>query len=248
MFGEMNKGNMYKLSVKQLNPFVGCGYDCSYCKSSFQRQLKRFAKKRCVACYNYKPHTHLERLDRYLPPTKSGQFIFTCANGDIAFCPTGDLEKIIERIKNEPDKTFLIQSKNPHTFKRVEFPKNVILGSTLETNRDNLYEGISKAPKPSQRYKYLLEVKHSFKMVTIEPVIDFDEEVMIGWIEDIKPCMVWLGYDSKKNHLPEPKLEKVKNLQWELEKRGFIVLLKTIRRAWFELDDSVVSNKSLSRR
>jgi hypothetical protein len=44
--------------------------------------------------------------------------------------------------------------------------------------------------------------------------------------------MVWLGYDSGKNELPEPKLEKVKSLHWELAKRGFVVVLKTIREAW----------------
>jgi hypothetical protein len=46
--------------------------------------------------------------------------------------------------------------------------------------------------------------------------------------------MVWLGYDSGKNKLPEPKLEKVRSLHWELAKRGFVVVLKTIRKAWCE--------------
>jgi hypothetical protein len=46
--------------------------------------------------------------------------------------------------------------------------------------------------------------------------------------------MVWLGYDSGKNKLPEPELEKVKNLHWELAKKGFVVILKTIRKAWHE--------------
>ena len=35
------KNNMYELSVKSWNPFVGCEHDCVYCRSSFQRQLKR---------------------------------------------------------------------------------------------------------------------------------------------------------------------------------------------------------------
>jgi len=110
----------------------------------------------------------------------------------------------------------------------------VILGTTLETNRDDLYEGISKAPKPSQRYRDFLEVKHPVKMVTIEPVIEFDEDAMITWIQDLNPCTVWLGYDSRKNHLPEPPLEKVKSLYWELGRRGLSVVLKTIRKAWWE--------------
>ena len=75
---------------------------------------------------------------------------------------------------------------------------------------------------------------HQPKMVTIEPVMDFDLDVMISWVENINPCMVWLGYDSGKNNLPEPELEKVKSLHWQLAKKGFIVILKTIRKAWCE--------------
>ena len=137
-------------------------------------------------------------------------------------------------MQKERDKTFLIQSKDPQTFNRVVFPKNVILGTTLETNKAELCEGISKAPKPSQRYKDFLKVNHPLKMVTIEPVIDFDLDIMVNWVENINPCMVWLGYDSGKNKLPEPKLEKVRNLHWGLAKRGFVVVLKTIREAWCE--------------
>jgi len=228
------KNNMYELSVKQWNPFAGCEHDCVYCKSSFQRQLKRWARKNCPGCYEFTPHTHPERLNQKLPKTKHMQFIFTCSNGDIAFCPTEYLKEIIARIQSEPDKTFLIQSKDPQTFNRAIFPKNVILGTTLETNRDKLCEGTSKAPNPSQRYKDFAKVNHQPKMVTIKPVMDFDLDVMIDWVENINPCMVWLGYDSGKNKLPEPDLEKVRSLHWRLAKKGFVVILKTIRKAWCE--------------
>ena len=227
------KNNMYELSVGQWSPFAGCKHDCIYCKSSFQRQLKRWAKKNCPGCYEFVPHAHPERLDQSLPNTKHMQFIFTCSSGDIAYCKDiSYLESIIDRIRRERKKTFLIQSKNPKTFNRAVFPKNVILGTTLETNRDELCEKVSKAPKPSQRYKDFLEVTHDLKMLTIEPVMDFDLDVMVDWVENINPCMVWLGYDSGKNRLPEPELEKVRDLQWELAKRGFVVVLKTIREAW----------------
>lgn len=227
------KTHMYNKSVKQWNPFVGCGHGCKYCRPSFQAQLKRRGKK-CEKCYDFAPHTHPERLNRSLPKTRYGEFIFTCSSGDIAFCPNDYLEEIVARIKQEPHKTFLAQSKNPRTFNRVQFPDNVILGITLETNRDDLYEGISKAPKPSERYRDFLEVQHPVKMVTIEPVIEFDEDIMIAWMQAVDPCIIWLGYDSRKNHLPEPPLEKVKSLYLELGKRGFTVVLKTIRKAWGE--------------
>jgi len=225
---------MYKLSVKQWNAHVGCLHNCIYCEASFQAQLKRWAKQNCSDCYTFKPHGHPERLNQSLPKTGYMQFIFTIANGDVAFCPTLYLLGIIKRIEAEPDKWFLIQSKNPATFNRVKFPNNVILGSTIETNRDDLYEGISNAPLPSQRYKDFLKVQHPFKMVTIEPAIDFDVDVIVDWVRNIGPCMVWLGYDSKRNYLPEPELRKVKLFHWKLSKLGYIVILKTIRKSWWE--------------
>ena len=222
---------MYKLSVKQWNPFAGCKHNCVYCVPSFQAQVKRYAKKNCQDCYKFVPHEHPNRLAGSLPKTRYMQFIFTCSNGDIAFCSTDYLDRIVTTIKGKPDRTFLIQSKNPKTFNRVSFPDNVILGTTIETNRDKLCKAVATAPPPSKRYKDFLKVKHPLKMVTIEPVMDFDMDVMLKWMQDIKPVMIWLGYDSKKCHLPEPELEKVRELHWELSRAGFVVILKKIREA-----------------
>lgn len=223
------KSNMYELSQKQWNPFMGCGFDCVYCKPSFQRQAKR-QKHRCLDCYKYTPHTHPNRLDTSLPNTKEDEFIFTCASGDISFCPTPYLKKIVHRIEQNPQKTFLIQSKNPKTFNRARFPDNVILGITLETNRDELYNKVSKAPVPTKRFKDFLTINHLWKMITIEPAMDFDLDIMFSWIKQIKPILVWMGYDSKiKNLLPEPPLEKFMSLYRAIEKIGIKVKMKTVR-------------------
>jgi hypothetical protein len=162
------------------------------------------------------------------------QFIFTIANGDVAFCPTSYLDLILDQIRFHNDKWFLIQSKNPATFNRTVFPINVVLGTTIETNRDDLYQGTSKAPLPSRRFEDFLRINHPYKMVTCEPIIDFDVDIMVEWVKNINPCMVWLGYDSKRNYLPEPELRKVKLLHWKLSKLGYVVILKEIRRAWWE--------------
>ena len=113
----------------------------------------------------------------------------------------------------------------------MEFPENVVLGITLDTNRDRLCQAVSKAPLPSERYDVFKSLNHPRKMVTVEPVMDFDLETMVCWMEHINPCMVWLGYDSSNTDLPEPELAKVKELHWELGRRGFVVMLKTMREA-----------------
>ena len=140
------------------------------------------------------------------------------------------MRKIIKRIEDNPNKTFLIQSKNPKTFERVKFPDNVILGITLETNRNKEYCKVSKAPKPTQRIKDFKKIKHPRKTITIEPVMDFDFDIMLKWINQVKPQLVWMGYDSKsKDLLPEPSLEKFAKLFRAIEQAGIKVKPKTVR-------------------
>jgi len=223
---------MYKESIETWNPFVGCEHDCVYCDSSFKRQMKR-RKRQCMDCYDFKPHFHPERLSRSLPRTEGDNFIFCCDMGDVAFCKPEWMQQILARIGQLPDRTFLIQSKNPSVFNAFRFPGNVLLGTTIETNRDDLYEGISKAPLPRERYKAMLRLHHLRKIVTIEPVLDFDVEIMKGWVHEIRPEICYVGYDSKKNYLPEPELSKVEALMEKLKERTN-VRAKTIREAWWE--------------
>ncbi len=226
--------NMYALSIKQWNPFEGCEHDCEFCKTSFQAQAKRRGKG--TLCYQFVPHQHRERLGRHMPRTGYGQYIFTCSNGDIAFCEPAYLDEILDVVQQWPDRTFLLQTKDPRVFLDIErrrrLPRNVLAGITLETNRDAGYDAISKAPPPSQRYAAFLEVRHPQKMVTIEPVLDFDLPALLEWVLAIHPRIVWLGYNSKKKPvLPEPDLDKVKELYWQLGRHDIVVHLKTIREA-----------------
>jgi len=187
--------------TKTWNPFVGCRYKCVYCGPSFQAQLKRRGKEKDPDCYYYRPHTHAERLKR-IPSTEN---VFVVGDGDISFCPPKYTRRIIERIKKHnvrfPEKKYLFQSKNPKYFEQFldEFPSNVMLQTTLETNRDEGYESWSQAPKPSVRYKDFLSLDYPCdrKVVTIEPVMDFDVNVFCDWIKNIKPKYVWFGFNSK---------------------------------------------------
>lgn len=223
-------GNMYELSKAQWNPFKGCEFDCIYCRESFQRMEKRDAHG-CADCISYKPHAHAEALTKSLPATEFMEFIFTCASGDIAFCDDEYLSRIVTRIRNEPNKSFLLQSKNPVTFNRIRFPRNVVLGTTLETTFDDGYERISKAPHPSQRFLDFLALDHPTKVVTLEPLIEFDLDVMVAWLEELRPRFIWIGLDSKscltrKHGIAEPSIDKVMDLYRQLGSRGHVVMLK----------------------
>jgi len=226
----MASKNMYQLSVKQWNPFVGCHFDCSYCKPSFQAQAKR-QKHNCMECYDFRPHIHPKRLTEKLPETGYMQFIFACASGDVSFCDVASFRFIVQRMREEPSKTFLLQSKNPKTFHRIkDWPENVILGTTIETNRKDLASGASLAPEPIRRAVALGQIKCARKMVTIEPIMDFDSGLILNLIDEVNPCMVWMGFNSKRAslQLPEPSLEKFRDLHWRLAALGIPVILKHI--------------------
>lgn len=220
---------MYKDSKRQWNVAVGCTYGCVYCVPSFQRQMKRMkpiidknGKKRgCQDCYDYIPHFHEDRITKeyckkHFKKTKEDEFIWVCSSGDISFTSIKNLFKIFHRIEEYPDRTFFFQTKNPKFFQHYNFPKNVILGITLETNR--FYPTVSKAPKPEVRYKDFLEIEHPRKIVTIEPIMQFDLYPFTLMIKDIRPERVYVGYDTRKCGLIEPSLTATRRLVEYLEK------------------------------
>src|SRR3989339_1140300 len=230
----MGKSNMYK-NVKTYNPAVGCNFECFYCKPSFQQQIKRVSGIiDCKRCYTFKPHEHPERLDK-IP---SADTVFMFGTGDISFYRQKYVKQVInsvhEDLKKHEDRLFYFQSKNPACFQQylANFPKdNTVLLTTLETNRDAGYERISKAPVPSRRYADFKALDWCRKIVTIEPIMEFDHDVFLRWIVDLKPEAVWIGYNSREKQvkLPEPSLEKTNKFIAELRRKGIEVREKAIR-------------------
>lgn len=221
------KSNMYA-SAKTWNPFKGCGFDCTYCAPSFKQQSKR-QKHLCPDCYAYTPHSHPNRL-KTIPAT---EIVFVCGNSDISFCEPAFTRQIIERIaehRPKSPKTFYLQSKRPEYFAQFvsEFPKSVVLLTTLETNRDR--PAVSKAPVPSERYRQFKALNYGRKVVTIEPVMDFDVDVLFGWIRNLDVEYIHLGLNSKpKPKLPEPSPEKLKEFVGLLRKAGIEIRRKELR-------------------
>ena len=219
--------NMYDNAVTW-NPFKGCEFDCSYCKPSFQAQAKR-QRKNCEYCYTYEPHYHAERMTR-IP--KKADIVFACGNSDVHFCERPYMEWMLEEVAKRPEQTLYFQSKAPEVFAQCDIPSNVILVTTLETNRDKGYrEAVSKrAPLPTERYAQFAKLEHPRKVVTIEPIMDFDEGPFFDMLCAIKPEYVWIGYNSrpKSVKLPEPSLDKTWSLVSNLGAADIKVKLKHI--------------------
>lgn len=226
------KQNMYA-NVATWNPQVGCKFNCIYCKPSFQRTVNRVYHchgARCTGCRDFTPHGHPERLSTPLP---SKPIIWPCAHGDISFGDPNYIKKVIDRTNGYPRKEFYWQSKNPSCFKQYlpYFPGNTILLTTLETNRNKGYNEVSRAPLPSARYKAFQGLRWDRKIVTIEPILDFDPDIFLKWLIRLNPEAVWLGYNSKPRavKLPEPSLEKTLQFVEALEAHGIEVRKKTMR-------------------
>jgi len=111
---------------------------------------------------------------------------------------------------NFASNTYVFQTKNPDRFNAfLSWPVNSVFGVTIETNRDT---PCSKAPSPIMR-KIAFENNYPFKkFVSIEPIMDFDLDILTDWIKNIKPQFVSIGADSGNNHLPEPSSDKLKAL------------------------------------
>jgi DNA repair photolyase len=228
-------GNMYPEAVFRWNICVGCIFNCKYCIPSFQRQMKR-QKQNCLKCYKYEPHFHKERLSddwitnsgmlRVLKNLEANQYIWVCSSGDISNMKPFWIRKIFKKMEDLYEKygdlsqkPFFIQTKNPkflYEYGNHYFLPSYLMkiGITLETNKDSLYKSfkISKAPLPSERKEYFLKGRGIEKLVTIEPILEFDMEVMVSWIKQIDPIAVYIGYDTKNCGLPEPPLSKTKEL------------------------------------
>lgn len=236
----MTNNNMYE-NTKTWNPFKGCKYDCVYCKPSFQRQSKRWGKGNCQDCYDFTPHFHEERLKR-IPSAKT---IFVAGSGDISFCYTDNVIKIIDRIKEHnkrcPDKTYYFQSKNPATFERFmdKLPDNCVLLTTIETDQTGYsdmteYGDYSDAPRPHTRLRGFKDIDYLRKVVTIEPIMEFSPvhfHAFSDKIISVNPEYVWIGFNTRPEQvkLPEPSKDEVRELIRQLKEDGIEVRGKELR-------------------
>jgi len=216
------------------NPITGCLHNCVYC---WARRLA-LTKLRIFPRYRdgFVPRFNAEELRRSFKPNT---LVFCCDMGDIFSPGVRDewVYKVLEHIARYPKTMFLLLTKNPERYKDFlsVMPKNVILGATIETDNDELYlrHKISQAPLPSQRIKAMKQLQWNLKMVSIEPILDFTDR-FDREVAEIKPILVYIGYDNYGNRLPEPPLRKTVSLIKFLEARGIEVRTKTLRPAWYE--------------
>jgi protein gp37 len=165
----------------------------------------------------------------------SGKTIFVCSGIDM-FCDAVP-EEMIRRVlqfASRFDNEYLFQSKNPVRFLLFvnQFPARTILGTTIETNREELIEEVSTSVPPVlHRAIAMRRVPDKFKrMVSIEPIMDFDSPEMFNLINYIQPGFVSIGADSKGHGLKEPSKEKIEKLIGRLSNYTSVYEKKNLSR------------------
>ena len=213
----ISKGNMYGFVTHTFNMVKGkCSHDCVYCyMKQFKLNPVRFDKSELKTDLG------------------AGNFIFVGSSTDMwaRDIPDDWIRQVLTHCMHFPN-TYLFQSKNPFRFYkwRDSFPANTIIATTIETNRDTN----TNAPEPRERAEAMnIMWTHKFnlkRMVTIEPIMDFDIEPLIKMIQYCIPEWVNIGADSKGHNLPEPSKEKVNQLIIELKKFTKIIQKKNLDR------------------
>ena len=194
------KGNMYDFVTHTWNPIGGkCPYQCEYC------YMKGF------------PLGELRLREKFLCDNLGNKTVFVGSSVDMWAEAVHDewITAVVERCAAFPETTFLFQSKNPARFLEWDFPRKTILGTTLESNRPYWYTSL--APLAWRRAEAMSMIEGYRKMVSIEPVMDFDLPLLVGWIKAIAPEFVSIGADSKGHKLPEPRALKLLTLIEALE-------------------------------
>lgn len=234
---------MFNIVTGTWNPISGCLFNCVYCWArnlalTKLQNTKRYSK-------GFKPSLNeAEFSSRFA----RGDLIFVSDMGDMfgEFIPVSWIIQVLEHVGKFPETDFLFMTKNPRRYIDLlpHIPKNAILGATIETTNDQIIQAnkVSVAPLPSERYRAMKELEWERKIISVEPVMDFDLKLFVKWIEEINPFIVYVGYDNYSHKLREPTLKQVNELLRSLPDDSLVVK-KSIRPAWFEKNKEEQKNE-----
>ena len=201
-------GNMYSFVNFTWNVIKGqCPHGCSYC------YMKRWGAQKPIRFDEKELKTDLG----------TGNIIFVGSSCDMwgDDIPDDWIRKIISHCEKYDNK-YLFQSKNPEKF--LDYIDSSLISdksifcTTIESNL--WYPEIMKlSPAPIDRSMAMYEISHVVDTyVTIEPILDFELDILVNLVKNCNPIQVNIGADTGRNNLPEPSWGKVLQLIEKLEK------------------------------
>lgn len=220
----MNKvsenGNMYQFVTHTWNTIKGeCPHNCAYC------YMKRWGKQ---------PELHFDEKE-LKTDLGSGNFIFVGSSCDMwAYqIPINWIIDTAAHCRYFNKNKYLFQTKNSIRLYNLRpcLPQNVVLGTTIETNRS--YPEMGIAPDVKKRAWGMFQLNsYGFEtMITVEPIMDFDLDKLVGIIKFAEPKWVNIGANTNsKVKLPGPKPDKVKELITALKEFTEVKVKSNLKR------------------
>jgi hypothetical protein len=210
-------GNMYGFVTHTWNPIKGrCSHACTYC------YMRRFGPLKPLRLDEKEMHVDFTaELKKFREDEKSNRdlFVFVGSSCDMfaGDVPGEWIERVLEKCWAAPKGVwFLFQSKNPSRMHDCRFPAGTTLCTTIETNRQ-YPEFIGRTYSTQLRAVTLgrlgrFDRPDVQRMVTIEPIMDFDLADLVGLLQLARPNQINIGADSRHSGLPEPTPEKLEAL------------------------------------
>ena len=195
-------GNMYGWIDATWNTVKGvCPHGCEYC------YMKRWGKQ---------PDLHFD-VKELKTDLGCGNFIFVGSSCDMwaEAIPVDWIHRTLIQCRKYENNRYLFQSKNPGRIYELRrfLPPDIVAGTTIETNR--YYPEMGKALDVTERAWSILQFSllDIDTIITIEPIMQFDLDKLVGIIKTAEPKWVNIGANTNsKVKLPEPSPDKVKEL------------------------------------
>lgn len=215
--------SVYNLQTECEN-FIANGFIVHNC------YMKRFGKQKAVGFDELELKTSLYTDDF---TRRQNNFIFVGSSCDMFAedIPADWILKTLQHCNKHFFNDYLFQTKNPKRLFNYlgNIPLRSSICTTIETNR--FYpEIMANSPRPCERAGWMKKITQFKKLVTIEPIMDFDFDDMVSFIISCEPTQVNIGADSGNNHLPEPSKEKLLALIDELKKFTVIDQKRNLNR------------------
>jgi DNA repair photolyase len=212
-------GNMYPWVSHTWTPVRGfCPYNCHYCYTHKWGDQKPL---------------HLDEKELRVN-LGFGNLIFVCSGCDLFHpeIPEEWFARVIQHVREYPDNQYLWHTKNPQrvldlAHKGYSSPGGSIVCATVESNWR--YPEMGNAPDPEQRLRAIAHIGDR-RMITVEPVMNFDTEIFSELILMARPMQVNIGADSLNTGLKEPPPEKIAKLIEILSPHTDVRLKKNLRR------------------
>ena len=179
------------------SPLVGChGLNCAVVAKCWAKYQAKRRKHKCLACYTFTPHSHLERLDQPLKIKKSKK-IGLCFSADIfdkAFVDSFELEQVVNKVREAFWHRFINLTKQPQNIPpNFSFPQNWIQGVSVNRQTD------------LWRIEVLKRTSAKHLAVSFEPLYEDLGSIDLSHID-------WVIIGAQTHPLIKPRREWVENL------------------------------------